>query len=271
MKQFFLKCWAYGCGCVMTGIILLLFVYVFWQGRDVISFSFLLDYPKGTPLGTAGGIFPAIVGSIFISLIAAISASICAIALALYMTYYCAMLGIASGLRFLVQCFSGIPSIVLGLFGYTFFLMHLGLPRSVLSAGLTLAIMIIPFIALRVEKILVEFPASQLQSSLALGVSLEYTIRHIVLPQRLQEIASTIALATAYAMGATAPIMFTGAVLYYGHVPAITDPFMALPYHLYVLANEGYSLPMAYGTAFVLMALVLGITVCCQRIGRRRM
>lgn len=271
MKSNLLKIWAYACGIAMTAIIIFLFAYVFWQGRDVISLSFLFDYPKGTPLGTAGGIFPAIVGSIFISLIAAVVASICGISLALYMTFYCRSSWVADIVRFAVQCLSGVPSIVLGLFGYTFFLMHLGLPRSVLSAGLTLAIMIIPFIALRVEKICLEFSIAQLQASLALGVSLEYTVRHILLPQRRKDIASTIALGTAYAMGATAPIMFTGAVLYYGHVPEITDPFMALPYHLYVLANEGYSLSMAYGTAFVLMALVLLITIGCQLSGKRRM
>lgn len=270
MKNRIIQGWAYACGLGMTVVVIALFAYIFWQGRQALSLAFLLDYPKGTPLGTAGGIFPAIVGSVFISCIAAICASVCAISLALYVTFYCRALWLAAVLRFAVQCLSGVPSIVLGLFGYSFFLMNMGLPRSVLSAGLTLAIMIIPFIALRVEKVFLEFPVAQLEASLGLGVSLEYTIRHIILPLRYRELASTIALATAYAMGATAPIMFTGAVLYYGHVPRLTDPFMALPYHLYVLANEGYSLPMAYGTALVLMALVLVITLCCQSIGRRR-
>lgn len=269
MKHGLLKIWAYGSGLCATGLILFIFIYVFWQGREAISLSFLLEYPKGTPLGTAGGIFPALTGTLFISSIAAFCASICAMSLALYLSFYCTSQTVTELLRFSVQCLSGIPSIVLGLFGYSFFLMNIGMPKSVLSAGLTLSIMIIPFITLRAEKIFLEYPSAQLDGSLALGVSLEYTIRHIILPQRCRELASTIALATAYAMGATAPIMFTGVVLYYGHVPGILDPFMALPYHLYILANEGYSLSMAYSTAFVLMALVLIITICCQSLGKR--
>lgn len=270
MKQRLLQCWVCGSGLIVLLTLAAVFLYIVDKGAPVLSAEFLLSYPKGTPLGTEGGIFPAIIGTLFTGAIAALCAGAASIMLAIYLTLYQERNAIYTAIHFLIQTLSGIPSIVLGLFGYSFFIMTLGLPRSVLSAGLTLSVMIVPFITLRAEKILREFPAGILAASLDLGVSPGYTMRHMILPDCRRELATTIALAAAYAMGATAPIMFTGTVLYYGHVPAITDPFMALPYHLYVLANEGYALPMAYGSAFVLVILLTAVNLFCHLLGKDR-
>ena len=266
MKNLLMRIWSWFCGLITTFLVLFVFGYILWKGSSVLSWSFLFDYPSGTPLGTAGGIFPAIIGSLYVGGLSALFAFLCALSVAIYLVFYCQSYLLKEILRFIVQCTSGIPSIVLGLFGYSFFLMYAGLPRSVLSASLTLAIMILPFITLRLEKIFREFPQEIIDSSLALGTSLEYTIFMIILPHRLGEIASSIALAAAYAMGAVAPIMYTGTVLYFGHIPDLTDPFMSLPYHLYVLVNEGYSMTMAYGTAFVLLVLLLSINILCRSL-----
>ena len=270
MKNIFLKAWAYLSGILVTVIVLFIFFYILWKGSSVLSLEFLTTYPAGLPLGTAGGIFPAIIGSIYVGIVSAFFASLCSIAISIYLIYFCSHTWLKELNRFIIQCISGVPSIVLGLFGYSFFLMQLEIPRSVLSAGLTLAIMIIPFITLRIEKIFQEFPQKTIDASLALGVSLEHTILKIVLPQRIIEIASSISLGTAFAMGAVAPIMYTGTLLYSGHLPKLTDPFMSLPYHLYVLVNEGFSLKMAYGTAFVLITLLLTINIGCRVLQVRR-
>jgi phosphate transport system permease protein len=270
MKKMILMIWAYGCGFFVMAAVAFVFLYILGHGGSVVTVDFLLQYPKGTPLGTSGGIFPAIVGSLYIGAVAAVAAAVFSLSTAVYLVFYCKNNFFYEVNQFIIQCTSGIPSIVIGLFGYSFFLMNIGIPRSVLSAGLTLAVMIIPFITVRVEKLLLEFPKSSIDASLALGVSFMYTLVHLVLPSRCREIASTLALATAYAMGATAPIMYTGTVLYTGHLPDLTDPFMALPYHLYVLVNEGYSLTMAYGTAFVLIVILLGINLFCRYLGKGR-
>jgi phosphate transport system permease protein len=270
MKKTILILWAYGCGVFVMFLVAFIFLYILGKGGSVITPDFILQYPQGTPLGTSGGIFPAIVGSLYIGCIAACTASLFSISTAIYLTFYCRNAFLYELNRFTIQCMSGIPSILIGLFGYSFFLMNAGIPRSVLSAGLTLAVMIIPFMVIQIEKTLLEFPKELVESSLALGVSLVYTLFHLVLPLRWREIASSVALATAYAMGATAPIMYTGTVLYTGHLPSLTDPFMALPYHLYVLVNEGYSLTMAYGTAFVLLVILLVIQLICRFPGKRR-
>ena len=67
-------------------------------------------------------------------------------------------------------------------------------------------------------------------------------------------------------MGAVAPILYTGAVMHAEVPKKLTDPFMSLPYHLYMLVNNGFSLEYAYGTAFVLMVFLLCIQLLCKFI-----
>lgn len=268
MKKIFLCLWVYGCGALVVSIVTCILLYIFFQGCPAISLDFLLQYPKGLPLGSAGGIFPAIIGSLYTGAVAAGVASILSFFISIYLVFYCHCTLLYRIYSFIIQCISGIPSILLGLFGYSFFLMVWGIPRSVLSAGLTLALMILPFIILRFEKIFREFPQDVVKSSLSLGVSKVYTIWYLILPSRKREISSSIALATAYAMGAAAPVMYTGTVLYTGHLPGLMDPFMSLPFHLYILVSEGYAVEMAYGTAFVLLSIIFIIMIACHLLGK---
>ena len=80
------------------------------------------------------------------------------------------------------------------------------------------------------------------------------------------ELLGTVALGMAYGMGAVAPILYTGAVMLADVPGNLTDPFMSLPYHLYMLVNNGFSLEYAYGTAFVLLLLLLSIQFVCKLI-----
>lgn len=166
-----------------------------------------------------------------------------------------------------LQCLAGIPSVVIGLFGYTLLIVGFGVNKSLLSASITLTIMIIPFIAIRMKKALEETSKDQYISSLSLGIPKGYTIVKLVIPSAFKYIMTSLGLGIVFAMGATAPIMFTGAVIISGVPGKLTDPFMALPYHLYILVNEGLSLEMAYGTAFVLIVIVLLINIICHFIG----
>lgn len=161
-------------------------------------------------------------------------------------------------IRMVIQCISGIPSIVLGLFAYSFLVRDLAWGRCILSSGVALAVMILPFIEVRAEKTFRELPKQLVQSSYALGCSRFYTIRKIVLPACKGEIVSGVILGGCYAMGATAPLIFTGAVAYSGLPARLSAPAMALPMHLYLLVAQGAtSMDAAYGTAFVMMALIL--------------
>lgn len=106
-----------------------------------------------------------------------------------------------------------------------------------------------------------------MQTSLSLGISKEYTLRKMILPVCLPDLISAVGLGMAYGMGAVAPILYIGVVMQADVPSKLTDPFMSLPYHLYMLVNSGYSLEYAYGTAFILLSLLLCIQLICKLIG----
>lgn len=257
--------------------LLFFFLYIFYKGYKVISPSFLLDTPKGMVLGEEGGIFPAITGSLAFSLTALVLSGLPSLFTALFMVFYAKEGRKKESLHFFIHLLSGVPSIVLGLFSYSLFVYQLKLGRSVLSGAIALAIMIFPFMEIRMEKIFEEVPKSYLHSSESLGCSKVYTLRKLVLPYTLPELLSTMLLAFCFALGATPPILFTGGVAFAKSPTSLLSPAMALPLHLYLLLVQGgSSLSRAYGTALVMLFLLLignGIasllTAYCHRKWKR--
>ena len=238
--------------------LLFFFLYIFYKGYKVISPSFLLEAPKGMVLGEEGGIFPAITGSLAFSLTALVLSGLPSLFTAIFMVFYAKEGRVKESLHFFIHLLSGVPSIVLGLFSYSLFVYQLKLVRSVLSGAIALAIMIFPFMEIRMEKIFEEVPKSYLQSSESLGCSKGYTIRRLVLPYTLPELLSTMLLAFCFALGATPPILFTGGVAFAKSPTTLLSPAMALPLHLYLLLVQGgSSLSRAYGTALVMLFLLL--------------
>ena len=257
--------------------LLFFFFYIFYKGYKVISPSFLLDTPKGMVLGEEGGIFPAITGSLAFSLTALVLSGLPSLFTAIFMVFYAKEGRKKESLHFFIHLLSGVPSIVLGLFSYSLFVYQLKLGRSVLSGAIALAIMIFPFMEIRMEKIFEEVPKSYLHSSESLGCSKGYTLRKLVLPYTLPELLSTMLLAFCFALGATPPILFTGGVAFAKSPTSLLSPAMALPLHLYLLLVQGgSSLSRAYGTALVMLFLLLignGIasllTAYCHRKWKR--
>ena len=238
--------------------LLFFFLYIFYKGYKVISPSFLLDTPKGMVLGEEGGIFPAITGSLAFSLTALVLSGLPSLFTAIFMVFYAKEGRKKESLHFFIHLLSGVPSIVLGLFSYSLFVYQLKLGRSVLSGAIALAIMIFPFMEIRMEKIFEEVPKSYLHSSGSLGCSKGYTLRKLVLPYTLPELLSTMLLAFCFALGATPPILFTGGVAFAKSPTSLLSPAMALPLHLYLLLVQGgSSLSRAYGTALVMLFLLL--------------
>lgn len=244
--------------------------YVFKNGIHTINKDFLLDNPKGMPLGKGGGIFPAIVGSLLLMFISSITASILGIATAVYLTLYNKNKKIDSIIHIIIHSISGIPSIVLGLFGYSFLVFSLDLGVSLLAGAITLSIMIFPYIEVVTEKAIEEVDKKLIVSSYSLGIDKTYTFFKIILPQCIEEIVSGIMLSGGFAMGATAPIMLTSAVISAPTPDSIMSPVMALSYHLYILISQGISMENAYGTAFVLMSILIILNFLSMLIVRRR-
>lgn len=270
MKAKLIKLWAYASAAIALLVIFFLFGYIFYYGRSAISREFLTAAPKGNILGQDGGIRPAIAGSLYFMLTATVLGSVPALATAVYLVFFCRSRRILSLFHLIIQSIAGIPSIVLGLFSYSFFVRTLGMGRCILAGGIALAIMILPFIETRIEKSLRELSPHLINASYALGCSRFYTFFKIILPACRHELVSGILLGACFSMGATAPIIFTGGVAYAASPTSLAQPAMALPLHLYLLLAQGTSMPQVYGTAFVLMMIILITNLLAIFYARRR-
>ncbi len=269
-KDIIIKLWTYISGIITVSLIIFLFVYIFFKGYKVISWEFITDVPKGMILGTEGGIAPALIGSFLSAGIAVIISGIFSVCTGIYLTFYENNKRKTDFIHWIINCINGIPSIVLGLFGYTVFSVYLGFGRSILSGGLVLAMMIFPAAEIKIEKSFKELNRDIINASYSLGISKIYTIFKIVIPVCRKEIFSALSLVYGYAMGATAPVMFCMTVINSPVSFDIRKPSMSLSYHLYILMTQGISLEMAYGTAFVLLGLILAVFILCNFLIKKK-
>lgn len=226
----------------------------------VLSWEFLTTPPR--EMMTRGGILPCILGTFCLAAGALVIALPLGVASALYLHEYSRPGTWVTITRLSIANLAGVPSIVFGLFGLTFFVVFCGLGVSLLSGVLTLAVLSLPIIINTTEAALSQIPQDWREASLALGASRRETTLKIVLPSALPGILTGSILALARAAGETAAIMYTGSVFFTpkdGISPL--EPVMALPYHVYVLATSGTNIeatrPIQYGTALVLLVLVL--------------
>jgi len=253
--------------------VLLLFLYdIGRKGGGAISWEFLTQAPrKGM---TQGGIFPAIFGTFLVTLITAILAVPLGMCSAIYLNEYARQGRLTRIIRLSIRNLSGVPSIVYGLFGVILFVNIMRLGTSVLSAGLTLGLMTLPWTITASEEALKTVPNSYREGALALGATKWQSIRTNVLPYAVPGMLTGTVLGLARAAGETAPILFTGAAFFLPYLPkSLGDQFMALPYHLYIMATQHHQIeqvrPLAYGTALVLIVLVLGMNMAAVIIRYR--
>ena len=245
--------------------VLLLFLYdIGRKGGGAISWEFLSKAPRRGM--TQGGIFPAIVGTFLVTIITAVLAVPMGMAAAIYLNEYAKQSRLTRIIRLAIRNLSGVPSIVYGLFGVILFVNILRFGTSVLSAGMTLGLLTLPWTITASEEALKTVPNSYREGALALGATRWQSIRTNVLPYAIPGMLTGTVLGLARAAGETAPIMFTGAAYYLPYLPkSLSDQFMALPYHLYILATQHHAIlqvrPLAYGTALVLIVFVLGMNL----------
>ena len=246
---------------------LALAVIVFFMGINgakAINWTFLTQPPM--EMMTKGGILPCIVGTVALSLGALLVAFPIGVASAIYLNEYARPGKLLRIIRLGINNLAGVPSVVFGLFGLAFFVIYLKMGVSLLAGALTLGAMSLPVIIGSTEEALKAVPDTFREASLGLGATKLQTIFRVVLPAALPGILTGGILGLSRVAGETAPIMFTAAVFYTPHLPkSIFDEIMALPYHIYVLATAGTDIeltrPLQYGTALVLIALVLGMNL----------
>jgi phosphate transport system permease protein len=169
-------------------------------------------------------------------------------------------------IRLGINNLAGVPSVVFGLFGLAFFVVWAGLGVSILSGALTLAALSLPVIIASSEEAFRSVPDTYREASYGLGATKAQTVFRVVLPTALPGILTGAILGLSRAAGETVPIMFTAAVFFRPDLPhSLLDPVMALPYHIFVLATAGTHIeatrPLQYGTALVLIVLVLSLNL----------
>jgi len=257
--------WLFRIAAATNGIALAIIMYfLVARGWRAITWTFLSQTPRESM--TEGGIFPCIVGTVCLSLGAIAVALPIGVASAVYLNEYAKPGKLIRIIRLGINNLAGVPSIVFGLFGLAFFVVWLQFGVSILSGALTLGAMSLPVIIGSSEEALRAVPDTYREASLGLGATKWQTVYRVVLPAALPGILTGSILGISRAAGETAPIMFTAAVFFTPSLPrSIFDEIMALPYHIYVLATAGTEIEktrhLQYGTALVLIALVLGLNL----------
>jgi phosphate transport system permease protein len=241
-----------------------LIIVIIVKGAGVLSVSFLTEFPKDGM--TKGGIFPAIMGTFLLAVGAIFFALPLGVLAAIYLREYAKSYRVVRIIRVGVNNLAGVPSVVFGLFGLAVFVKFFQFGVSLISGALTLGILILPIIIRSTEEAIATVPESFREASYGLGASKWHTVRHVVLPVAMPGILTGAILGIGRAAGETAPILFTAATFYTRRLPStVFDEVMALPYHIYALMTEGtkpqFQVPIAYGTALVLLLLVLGINL----------
>ncbi|MBM4397211.1 MAG: phosphate ABC transporter permease PstA [Deltaproteobacteria bacterium] len=245
------------------------------RGAPAISLEFLFSEPlRGM---TAGGIWPAIVGTLWLVGVSLAVAAPIGVLAAVYLNEYARESWVTRVIHLAIVNLAGVPSIVHALFGVGAFVLFLNLGTSVLSASLTLAIMTLPVIIASAKEALAAVPMAFREACWNVGATRWQTIRHVVLPNSIAGILTGVILQVSRAAGETAPIMFTGAAFFLPFLPAsVHDQCMALSMHLFTISTQVPNVPaeIPYGTALVLLAVVLAVNATSiafrVRLRRRR-
>lgn len=249
---------------LVVAILFVILGFIIIKGGSVISWDFLTKAPEEGM--TKGGIFPAIVGTFYLIAGSSIISFPIGIMSGIYMNEYATNGKLVRFIRIMTNNLSGVPSVVFGLFGMSLFVNALGWGDSIIAGSFTLALMSLPLIIRTTEEALKSIDDSFRHGSLALGATKLQTIRRVVLPMAFPNIITGLILSVGRVSGETAPILFTVAAYFLPQLPgSIFDQCMALPYHLYVISTSGTDIEasrgMAYGTALVLIAIVLVVNL----------
>jgi phosphate transport system permease protein len=253
----------WGAAILTVTILGALLLYVFVNGIRVITPAFIFTWPHG--VNSEGGIWPTIVSTVYVTALAMLISTPVAVLAAVYLAEYAYQGRTVDTIRFAADSLASVPSIVMGLFGFAFFVeaMHLGL--SMISAALALSLLMLPIIMRATEEAIRAVPKYMRWGSYGLGATKWQTVSKIVLPAASPRIVTGIVLATGRAVGETAVVLYTmGQAVNMPYSPL--DSGRPMTVHLYLLAVEGINLPAAFGTALLLIVMILGFNLSARWI-----
>lgn len=254
------------CGLTTVAVLGAVIVYVFVRGIGQITPEFIFTKPHG--VNAEGGIGPTIIATLYVTGLSMLIVTPIAVLAAVYLAEYAVQGRLVSVIRFAADTLASVPSIVMGLFGFAFFVESMELGFSVLSGALALAFLMLPIVMRATEEAIRSVPRYIRWGSYGLGASQWQTVSRIVLPAASPRILTGLILAMGRAVGETAVVIFTmGQAIYMPLLP--TDPGRSMTVHLYMLAMEGINMEAAYGTALLLMAMVLSFNLSARWLSNR--
>jgi len=255
----------WGAALVTVAVLGALLLYVFVNGIRVISPGFIFTWPHG--VNAEGGIWPTIVATVYVTALAMLISTPVAVLAAVYLAEYAFQGRIVNTIRFAADSLASVPSIVMGLFGFALFVEAMGLGLSMISAALALSLLMLPIIMRATEEAIRAVPKYMRWGAYGLGATKWQVVRRTVLPAAAARIITGIVLAMGRAVGETAVVLYTmGQAVNLPITPA--DSGRPMTVHLYLLAVEGINLPAAFGTALLLIAMILGFNLSARWILR---
>lgn len=242
--------------------VLVILTVLIVKGGPVLSFEFLFSEPKDEM--TAGGIFPALVGTVWLVSVALLASVPLGVAAAVYLSEYAPDNWFTRAINLAIINLAGVPSIVHALFGVGAFVLFFEFGTSILAASLTLAVMTLPVVIVATRESLQAVPHAFREACWNMGATRWQTIRRIVLPNSISGILTGVILEVSRTAGETAPIMFTGAAIFLPFLPeGVGDQTMAMSLHLYAMATQvplpEHAANLPYGVALVLIGMVLAM------------
>lgn len=253
-------------GVIATAVLVLIIGFVAVNGLPVMSLDFIFGWPEG--VNAEGGIFPTIVSTLYVTALAMLICVPIAVLAAVYLAEYAKQGRLVTFIRYAADTLSSVPSIVMGLFGYALFVEAMGFGLSMLSAALALALMMLPIVMRTTEEAIRSVPRYIRWGAYGLGSTKWQVVSKIVLPSAFPRIATGIVLAIGRAIGETAVVLYTmGQAINLPLTPL--DSGRPMTIHLYQLANEGINMQAAYGTALLLMVMILAFNMFARYLSRR--
>ena len=252
---------------ITTLVLLAIIAYVVINGLPHISLDFIFGWPQG--VNAEGGIWPTIVSTIYVTALAMLICTPVAVLAAVYLAEYAKQGKIVDIIRYAADALASVPSIVMGLFGYALFVEAMGLGLSMVSAALALALLMLPIVMRTTEEAIRAVPRYIRWGAYGLGATKWQVVSKIVLPSAFGRIATGIVLAIGRAIGETAVVLYTmGQAINLPISPL--DSGRPMTVHLYLLANDGINMNAAYGTALLLMAIILTFNLFARYLSRKR-
>ena len=252
---------------ITTLVLVAIIAYVVINGLPHISLDFIFGWPQG--VNAEGGIWPTIVSTVYVTALAMLICTPIAVLAAVYLAEYAKQGKIVELIRYAADALASVPSIVMGLFGYALFVEAMGLGLSMVSAALALALLMLPIVMRTTEEAIRAVPRYIRWGAYGLGATKWQVVSKIVLPSAFGRIATGIVLAIGRAIGETAVVLYTmGQAINLPISPL--DSGRPMTVHLYLLANDGINMNAAYGTALLLMVIILAFILFARFLSRKR-